>query len=174
MNDMKIKPQVNLKKKFLDEIYLFFTYTLFIFILFSIFNIYERLLLDDYGKSHMRYGYSLIEALILAKVILIGQAVNLGSKFKHKPLYISILYKTLVFSIVLVLLTVGEHFIMGYFAGRTWVQTYHELMQQQLNIILAKNFIMIIIFAQFFTVLALSQALGEHKLYELFFKTTKA
>ncbi len=166
----KNKTHTNMKQKVMHEVRIFIIYTLFLFILFSIFNVYERLLMGIYGDTQIRYGYSLIEALILAKIIMLGQAVKIGERFKHKPLIFPVVHKTVIFSLLLLIFNICEHYIMGFFAGNTIEQTYHEVMRQKINIMLAKNFIMIIIFAQFFTMLELSKTLGENRLVELFFK----
>lgn len=159
-----------LKQKLIHEIKILCTYTLMLFVMFSIFDIYERLLLNDYSSTTLHYGYSLIEALILAKVIMIGEAVHLGEKFKNRPLIIPVIYKTIMFSLLLFLFNFIEHYLEGYFSGNTIQQTFDEVMQQRINIILAKNFIMIIIIAQFFILQQLSDVLGEGRLWNLFFK----
>jgi len=167
---MDSKMYGKVKQKFFHEITVFYLYTFFLYLLFGTFITYERLLLGYYGNSHIRYGYSLLEALILAKVIMIGEAAKIGEKYKYHPLIIPVIYKTLAFSLLLLIFNLLEHYIIGYFAGRTFMQTYYIIMHQKMNIMLAKTFIMIIIFAQFFVMLELSRALGENKLAALFFK----
>jgi len=164
------KKHGNVKQKILHETRMFFIYTLFLLLLFGTFNLYERLLLGDFGNNQIRYGYCLIEALILAKIIMLGEAFNLGEKFRHQPLIIPVIHKTLLFSVLVLIFTIIEHYVIGYFNGNTIAQTYHEVTQQKMNIMFAKIFIMVIIFGLFFAVLELSRVMGEHKLYALFFK----
>jgi len=43
------------------------------------------------------YGFAVIEALVLAKVIMIGEVARLGRGLERKPLIYPTLYKTVVF-----------------------------------------------------------------------------
>ena len=171
MNNEKTQ-QKNIKQKLLTELKRFYLYTFFLFILFDVFNLYERLLLRGEGdlNSQLRYGYSLFEALILAKVIMIGDAFNIGDKFKRWPLVVHVIYKTLAFTLLLLIFNILEHCLFGWIAGRTVAEIYHKLMQHNINIILARDLIIMVIFAQFFTMLETSRALGDDKLFALFFK----
>lgn len=159
-----------MKVKLINELKKFFLYTFFLFILFGVFNLYDALLLGHDFHNHIRYGYSLIEALLLAKVILIGEVLAVGEKFKDRPLIIHVFYKTLSFILLLLIFNMVEHCIIGWFDGHTIIQTYHHIVHQKINIILAKTLIMTIIFAQFFTILEISRTLGEGQLFALFFK----
>ena len=55
--------------------------------------------------------FAVIEALILAKVIMIGDVVRLGRGLEQKPLIFPTLYKTLVFTLFVAVFTVLEHVI---------------------------------------------------------------
>lgn len=166
----KVAKFYHLKQRLIHETKLYFLYASFLFILLSVFSFYERLLLDIHGFHMIRMLYCLMESLILAKVILIGEVFELGEKFKQKPLIIPVLYKTLVFSLLLLIFNVAEHHIVHFFGAHTLMSTPPHLVQNKLNILLAKSFILIVIFAQFFTVLELSRSLGRNVLFNLFFK----
>ena len=55
----------------------------------------------------------MIEALILAKVVMIGDVLRLGRRLEHKPLIYSTLLKTVVFTIFVAAFTLLEHVIQG-------------------------------------------------------------
>lgn len=161
------------RKKVIYEIYLFLIYTFFLWILFGVFNIYQRLLLSDFSNHKMYYGYSLVEALILAKIILIGKQFAIGKRLRHLPIVYVVLYKTCVFSLFVLLFMLIEHIIFGYVSGHHLSEIYHEIFHHHINIMLAKIFIMFIIFIQFFSFLELNTLLGGGKLFEIFFKRQK-
>jgi len=75
-----------IRKKVIHEIYLFLIYTFFLWILFGVFNTYQRILLTDFSGYRMSYGYSLIEALILAKIIIIGNQLAIGKRWVNLPI----------------------------------------------------------------------------------------
>src|SRR5580693_508267 len=53
------------------------------------------------GRFHYEYGFALINALVLGKIILIGEALHAGERFKGKPLVYGILFKSAAFSLLL-------------------------------------------------------------------------
>lgn len=159
----------SLKQKVMHEVHLLIIYTLFLWIMLAVFNIYERLLLNNFNNQLIYYGYSFIEALILAKIIIIGEALSLGKRWDNLPLIYAVIYKTFIFSLFVLIFMFIEHFMMGYLHKHTLAETYHEIMTQKINIMLAKIFIMFIIFIQFFSFLELDKILGNNKLYKIFF-----
>ena len=57
----------------------------------------------------------------------IGQAIHLGERFKHKPLIYVVLYKSVIFLIVLVALSFLEEIIVGAIHDRTAIETISEI-----------------------------------------------
>ena len=47
---------------------------------------YRRLILAEYHVSYTHYWFPLIEAAVLAKVIMVGDILGLGRGLEHKPL----------------------------------------------------------------------------------------
>ncbi len=148
----------------------FIYYTIFLTLLFTTFNIYERVLLGEFSSREMPYGYSIIEALILAKIIIIGQQMRLGQRFSTKPLIIPVLHKTILFCLLTLFLSFCEHIVRGVMHGKYINDIVQELISTRLNIAIARTIIMFYVFIFFFAVLETSQALGDHKLFNLFFK----
>src|SRR5579862_5523266 len=148
------------RQKVVHEAHLFLIYTFFLWILFGVFNIYQRLLLDEYSNHTIYYGYSLVEALILAKIILVGKQLGIGKNLMKLPLIYVVFYKTIIFSLLVLGFMLLEHFLFGYIEGHKIAKIYHEIFSHRINIMLAKIFIMFIIFIQFFSFLELNTILG--------------
>ena len=55
---------------------------------FGLFTWYRRFILAEYHISSVHYGVSLMEALVLAKGILIGDVLRLGRGLDDKPLMV--------------------------------------------------------------------------------------
>ena len=66
--------RAELKEKVIDELKVFWIITLYLALLFGSFMGYRRLILAEFGVPYLNYGFALIEALIIAKVIMIGDA----------------------------------------------------------------------------------------------------
>src|SRR5215831_993022 len=64
---------------------------------------YRRLLLASYKIEYTGYWAPLIEAAILAKVIMIGEIFHMGRRFRNWPLAVATIYQTVVFSLFVLL-----------------------------------------------------------------------
>lgn len=162
------------KQKVTSEIRLFFIYAFYLNLLFFSFTIYERILLGLTDNSYVPFGFCIIQALIMAKVILIGDHIRLGHIFDSKPLAYTVAYKTIIFCILMFLFVIAEHCVMGLIDGKPITGILEEFFANHLNVALAKTFIMFLVFIFFFSVLETSRALGDHKLFDLFFKSRDA
>src|SRR5579872_1922222 len=162
-----------LRERAIEEIKRFFYYTVSLTILFSIFNFYQRVLLNDFSNSTIPYGFSFIQALILAKIIMVADVAKSGERFSRQPLIFPVIYKTITFCFLLLIFTVIEHLILGIYQGKTVVMIFQEFMTKHLHVALARMVIMFYVFLLFFSVLETSRILGENKLFNLFFKNRK-
>src|SRR5262249_16177259 len=61
---------------------------------------YRMLLLNDLRDSYFSYIAALINALVIAKVILIGEYARLGKKHENKSLLLSSVYKAFLFGLL--------------------------------------------------------------------------
>lgn len=162
------------KTKLIHELRLFLIYTLFFTFFLSLFGTYKRLILGEYAISYIHYGYSFIEALILSKVLILGQKFNLGARFEDKPLIYPVVYKTLIFSLFAFIFAIIEHFFIGFLKGRSFEVLYKELLSTNINLIFANIVVMSFVFFLFFAFFELARVLGERKLFNLFFKRTSS
>ncbi len=165
------KKHKDIKQKVKSEMKSYIMYTLFLTLFFAAFTTYERLLLNFHGPF-FPYGYSLIQGLIMAKVILIGQEMRLGEKYSDKPLIIPVMYKTTVFCLLMIVLITLEHLVTGCLVERKSIGlVYEEFISKGLSLALAKTVIVFFIFVWFFAVIETSRVLGDNKLFNLFFKS---
>lgn len=173
MNNHMDSKREELKQKAKKELRLYIIYTLFLSFFFAAFTTYERLLLNAMHAPFIPYGYSLIQALIMAKVILIGESIKLGDRFSDKPLIVPVLYKTVTFCLFMIVLMIIEHIITDYLIKKQSIEhIVQEYLSRGLSLVFAKTLVMFFVFIFFFSVLETSRALGDNKLYRLFFKNS--
>lgn len=163
------KTQENFKQKILHEMTLYIFYTLFLTIFLCAFSTYKKLILGEYAISYIHYGYSFVESLILAKVILLGQTLKLGERFSGRPLIVPTLYKTVIFSIFALFFKIFELFFIGLLEKKQLSQLYQEFLSRGLYEIAAEIFIMFFVFVIFFAFLEIGRVMGEKNLFNLFF-----
>jgi hypothetical protein len=166
------KNKGNLKKKLLHEMKAYWLYVVYLTMVFAAFTWYRRLILADVGITYTNYWVAVIEALILAKVIMIGDVLHLGRRLENKPLILPTLLKTVVFSIFVGLFALIEHAIKGLLKGKGVVEGLMEFFGKGSYEILAGCLVIFVAFIPFFAFRELSRVLGgEGKILELFFKS---
>jgi hypothetical protein len=165
------EPTATLKQKVLHETEKMVGYTIYLTVVIGIFNYYRRLVLKEYEITYLHYGYGLIEALILAKVILIGEALKLGERTRalRGPLAIPTLYKSLMFGILVAIFTVLEKLVIGAIHHEDLARIALDVVSKGKDEILARILIMFVAFVPFFAFLELQQEL-KVDYFELFFR----
>ena len=86
-------------------------------LVFAVFYAVPQIHSGRHDITYTNYGFAIIEALILAKVIMIGAMFRLGRGLEHKPLIYPTLYKTVVFTLFVALFTILEHAVKGLWNG---------------------------------------------------------
>ena len=107
----------DLKKKIVHEVVEYWIIVLYLAILFAAFTQYRRLLLAAYDITYTNYWVAAIKALVLGKVIMVGEALRIGRGLEQKPLIFVTLYKTLVFTLFLAIFIVLENVIKNLWKG---------------------------------------------------------
>ncbi|MBL0381090.1 MAG: hypothetical protein JKP90_15785 [Desulfofustis sp. PB-SRB1] len=106
-----------LKEKLASELGAYLINFVYLALFFGVFVGYKRLLLAQYDIGYENYGISLIKALILAKVIMIGDLLRLGRKADTHPLIFRTLHKTVVFTLWVVLFRGVEIVVISFIHG---------------------------------------------------------
>jgi hypothetical protein len=164
------------KEKAVEEFKLYWLVFFFLAVMFGAFNTYRRLILGEVGVNYGHYGAGLIEAAIIAKVILIGDAMKLGRWMEAKyPLIYTVLVKSVLFGLLVAVFNMIEHAIEGLVHGETWALILaHPFPAQNTNEILARTVVMIVTFIPFFAVWEAGRVLGRGKLSEIFLRHRRA
>jgi hypothetical protein len=134
------------------------------------FATYTRLALHEHGISYVHYGCAVVESLVLAKVILIGDLMRLGERFRGGPLIIPTFHKTFSFSVLVLVFFVAEHLVGGLFDGKGLSRAFGEIISENAGEILAKVIVLFATFIPLFAIRELGRVVGEGKLLELFFR----
>jgi hypothetical protein len=145
-----------------------------IFIYLSIFfyslNMYTKLTSAGAVSTNFVYGLGLLKSLALAKVIMTGEALRLGERYRDHPLIVPTLYKTLVFTAFVLIFGILEHFILGWIQGEHLAKVWTELLDKGWAHTSAQMVLVFVAFVPFFAFRETERVLGENKLRDLFFK----
>jgi hypothetical protein len=160
-----------IKAKLVDETKMLFVVFLYLFAFLGTFTLYRRMVLDVYQISYLHYGCNIIEALLLAKVILLGNAFGVGERFHNRPLIVPTVYKTICFSLLVLLFSILEQMVVGLISGSTVGAVWNAILDQGMWEILARAMVIFLSFLPLFAVWETGRILGKGRLYELFFKS---
>jgi hypothetical protein len=128
---------------------------------------YRMLWLDEFRAGYLRYSAALIEALVLSKIILLGEYARLGKTYEDRPLVFFAVYKSLIFALLVASFYVVEDVVKGFLHGQDLTRTFHELSMDEL---LLRNLVVFCAFLPFFTLREMQRVLGDVKLADLFFR----
>jgi len=124
------KEKTGWKKKVAHELLEYWVNFFYLVFFFGAFAWYRRLILAEHQITYLHYGTAIVEALILAKVILIGDALRLGRKFEDRPLIIPTLYKAVVFSFFVGVFAILEHSIGALLHGKGLMGGIREILTE--------------------------------------------
>jgi hypothetical protein len=144
--------------------------TLYLYISFGALNLYRQAILNAHGVSYSAYGWGAINALILAKFILIGQAVHLGERYATRRFVFIIAVKALLFLALLLVLSFIENAIVGLIHGQSLAVSLASF-GGTLPQLLATCLVMLLILIPYLTFQELNEALGEGGLRKLLLET---
>jgi hypothetical protein len=142
--------------------------------LYCAFSTYRMLLLDQFQTKYFEYGTALLNALLLSKVILVGDYMQLGKRQEDKPLIVSTLFKALLFSLLTGAFQAVERFIKELVHGQSVGGAMHGVARADGNELLGHWLVMVCAFVPFFAFRELGRVLNESTVFDLFFRRRAA
>lgn len=127
----------------------------------------QRLLLNEYHISYFSYGTALINAAVIAKVILIGEYAHLGRRQETKPLVLVAFYKAFLFSLLVLAFRIVEEAIKLIVHGEKVVAASHHI---RMDLLLSHCVVVFCAFIPLFAFRELQRVLGEETFRALFFR----
>jgi len=158
------------KHKLVHELIEYWINVSYLTIFFSVFTSYRRIILVHYGISYANWGISLIKALVLAKVIMIGSLMHFGRNLEDRSLILPTFVKTFAFTLWVAFFAVVESAIHGFLHGKGMSGALDHLLIGGAYEFFARCLIVFCAFIPFFAFRELARVLCEGKLWELFFR----
>jgi hypothetical protein len=132
------------------------------------FATYKMLLLHQFRSALVEYGTALFSAMVLSKVIILGQALKLGKRSEQKPLlYVSIL-KAVIFAALIVAFKVVEEIVKGIFHGETFAEALRVISGRRALELVVMGIVSFCVFIPFFALMETRRVLGPGQLGKLF------
>jgi hypothetical protein len=159
MNELKVKK--TWKQKIFSEFTEYLVNFVYMSLIFSAIILYRRLVLASHGIYLDDYFMGVIKAFVIAKVVMIGAFLSISRKFEHKPLFIPILYKAFLFTIMVMLFDMVEEFLKAIIHSHDFLIAVGELQARISAVWLSASLLIFFIFIPFFAIKELIRVLGK-------------
>jgi hypothetical protein len=141
--------------------------SVYLYVCFGAMLLYKMAILHAAGIDYAPYGLAAVKALILGKFMLLGRAARLGDRYQDRRVIHVIGYKSLLFLLLLFVLSELEEVITGIVHGRTLDAVVAEMTGSTLWQTGATILIMLLILLPYIAFGEVSAALGEGGLRQL-------
>jgi hypothetical protein len=164
-----IPRQRSLKERAIDEFKRFIVIFLYLWVVFGLLSIHKSLVLQQHNLDYPEHAFAIINAFIFAKVLLVGEHFQLGTRFKNKPLIYPILHKCFIFTVVLISFHIIESVLMGVWHGETISDSFPPILGGSLKGILSVGVVCFVVLLPFFGFRELGRVVGHKELWALIF-----
>jgi hypothetical protein len=143
--------RAELARRAQHELYEFLAISAYLWVCFGALSLYKAAVLRSVGVEFAPLGLAAVKALISAKFIMLLQAFKLGERAKREAtIFAVILRKSLVFTLFLIILTVIEELLVGYFHGKESREILSEMAGGTLPQALSVGLLIFLIMIPFF------------------------
>jgi hypothetical protein len=157
------------KERAIEEFKIYWVIVLYLWIFLGSFTVYRRLVIAEAGGAYLNYGFALIEAMIIAKVILIGKIFAFTRRFDDRPLIVPILFKAVLFGLFVLLFGLIEHLVGGWIHHKGLLGGLAAISEIGAYELAARVLMMIVAFIPFFAFSEIGRVLGPGRLVALIF-----
>ncbi|HEY4962676.1 MAG TPA: hypothetical protein VII29_17600 [Terriglobales bacterium] len=147
----------------LRELMIIFLYLAFFFCALVT---YSMLLLNEYHVRYLNYAFALINALVITKVIMIGEYAHVGKRGETKPLVLSALWKAFIFTLLVFAFHVVEEVIKRLIHGAAMAEASRNIRFDELA---GRCIVVFCVFIPFFAFREFRRVLGEDEFKALVF-----
>jgi hypothetical protein len=140
---------------------------LYLWVTFGLFALHQAILMAEQGHHFRLQGFAIINALVLAKVMLIAEDLHLARGRQDSRPILVILNKSLAFGLLFIIFHILESIIVGVVSGKTIAASFPELGGGSLQGIVSLGIIISVSLMPFFAFREVSRAMGEDRLLRL-------
>ena len=158
--------RAELKRKAEHELRELLEIFLYLAFFFCALATYGMLLLDEFHVKYWNYAFALINALVITKVIMIGEYAHVGKRGETKSLLLSAVWKAFLFGLLVFGFHVVEEMVKRLIHGSDMAAASHEIRVDQL---LGRSLVVFCTFIPLFAFREFRRVMGEDKFRALVF-----
>ncbi|MBV8612401.1 MAG: hypothetical protein JOY66_01350 [Acetobacteraceae bacterium] len=172
-NGGTVERKASLKTRAISEARRFLIITLYLWVLFAVFSLHRTLILEKHSINAAEQGFAIVNALILAKVMLVADDLKLGRQFKDHPLIYRVLWSAFLFAAVLVAFHIIEHAAIALWRGRPIAESLADFGAGNLKGVLSVGALAFVSLIPFFAFQEVARVVGSGMLWQLLFTRGK-
>jgi hypothetical protein len=158
---------IPLKQRIVSEFKEWLWIVAYLAFFFCVFSTYKMVILNQFHVSYFTYGAGLLNAVVLSKVILIGEHFHVAKGFERRALVISSVYKALVFSVLVAAVHLLEEGIRNALHGHPLGTILREMAAEGWAVQFARAAMVFCVFIPFFGFMEIRRALGKERFWQL-------
>lgn len=143
--------------------------SLYLYITLGAVILMKTAVLHTEGIKFTPWGIAIVKAVVLAKFMLLGEAMKIGERNFTIPLIWPTLQKAVALLVLLILMTIIEEAVVGLFHDKSIVASLGELFGPRIEETIAGYVIMLLVLIPYCAFRVLDVALGEGRLARMFF-----
>ena len=159
-------PQSGWKEKLMHELKEMLVLSGYLAFFFCALTTYKMFLLNQYEIDDWSYGFALTNALVIAKVIMIGQLAKVGKKHEDKPIFFAAAWKSLLYCVLVFAFHIVEEVIKRMIHGAAVEKASRDIRFEEMG---ARNVVVFCCFLPLFMFLELRRRMGAEECKALFF-----
>jgi len=143
---------------------------LYLWAVFGLLVVHKSMILAEHHINFAFHGFALINALAMAKVMLVARKFDLFARMKNAPLIYPTLLKSAFFTVVLACFKILEDAAIGLYRHQSFRQSISELGGGTWQGVLTMVLLVFAVLIPFVGFGELGRLMGEGKLEKLFFE----
>lgn len=159
-----------LTQKVGHEIREYLVISFYLFVVFSLLVVHRSMILAEHHIDYTLHEFALINALALAKVMLVAQDLHFADRFHDPSLIYPTLVKSFVFTVVLACFKIAEDFVIGRIHGRSFQESISNLGGGTWKGTLTLAALVFVMLIPFFGFTELRRVFGTDRLFGVFFR----
>ena len=154
------------REKIKHELKEMLTLFLYLAFFFCAVETFEFFLLDEYRVRYWGYAFALINALVITKVITLGQYAKLGKRHEDKSLFVSVIWKAFVFGLLVFVFHIIEEVVKRLIHGADIARASHDIRIDQFA---SRAIVVFCMFIPLFAFREIRRIMGEDEFQSLLF-----
>ena len=163
------EPKRSVKQRLMHEALRLGLMFLYLWVVFGLFVLHERIVRGKLGLGFQAQGFALINAAVLAKVMLVAEDLNLDRGLRGQPLAYAAMGEAALFALLFIAFHVLEHLAVGLWRGSTLAGSVPAIGGGGFAGLATVAAILFVVLIPYFAFRDLGRALGREELRKLLF-----